>query len=498
MRKLTIIFLTLTLACSLFAGGLVTNTNQGAYYVRTLNRNASTGIDAVYFNPAGLTSLDDGLHAYLSNQSIFQTKTVTNDYQYLKEDEFVGEVTALAFPNIFVAYKMDKLAFSAGFVPIGGGGSAEYDDGLPSFEVQVAGLKEQFGTEYRLDTYFKGSSIYYGGQAGISYQINDMISVSVGGRYVYASNNYEGHLKDIQIQTESGWMSPVTYLTGIAQQFNSAAENLQPVIDGGAGGYTLPELQSAGQLTQEQVEQLRSGLEQAGIDPSGMTAAQIQDAYTNLYNQTAAQIPGLEAATSDKEVDATQTGSGITPIFSVFLEPNADLDIALRYEMKTPLELENDTKTDDTGMFPDGAKSSDDMPAMLAVGVAWQMSPKLKLETNINYYFAEDVDWDGAEEHLNNEYEAGLAVEYALTDAICASGGYLFSTTSATEKYQTDLSYGLDSHTVGVGIGYKLLENLRIDVGALNTFYMEGEDDTGREHYQKTTMDFAVGVGYSF
>lgn len=498
MKVLKIFVVIAMMASMALAGGLVTNTNQSAYYVRTLNRNASTSIDAVYFNPAGLTSLNNGLHAYLSNQSIFQTKTVNNDYQYLNNDEFVGEVTALAFPNIFVAYKMDKLAFSAGFVPIGGGGSAEYDDGLPSFEVPVAGLKEQFGTEYRLDTYFEGSSIYYGGQAGISYQVNDMISVAVGARYVYASNHYEGYLKDIEIQTSSGWMSPVTYLTGVANQFNSAAENLQPVIDAGAGSYTLSQLKNSGQLTAEEVAQLEGGLEQAGVDPSGMTASQIQSAYNNLYNQTAAQIPGLEAATSDKEVDADQTGTGITPIFSVFIEPNQDLDIALRYEMKTPLELENETTLDQTGMFPNGAKTGADMPAMLAVGASWQMNPEIKLEASLNYYFSTNVDWDGREDNLDNGMEAGLALEYSLNDKLCLSGGYLFAGTAATPKYRSDLDYGFDSHTVGFGLGYKLTENLKLDLGALNTFYIEGENSDESEIYNKTTLDYSLGVGYSF
>ncbi|NTV78917.1 MAG: hypothetical protein HGA25_07260, partial [Clostridiales bacterium] len=47
----------------ILAGGLVTNTNQSAMYTRLQNRNASTDIDAVYFNPAGLTKLGNGFFA---------------------------------------------------------------------------------------------------------------------------------------------------------------------------------------------------------------------------------------------------------------------------------------------------------------------------------------------------------------------------------------------------------------------------------------------------
>ncbi len=121
-----------------FAGGIVTNTNQSADFTRTLNRIASTDLEAVFFNPAGLAKLDDGFHLYLSNQTISQTRTITSDVASLNGDKFEGTTFAPVFPNIYMAYKMDRLTFSAGFTPIGGGGSAEYPDGLPSFEAPAA------------------------------------------------------------------------------------------------------------------------------------------------------------------------------------------------------------------------------------------------------------------------------------------------------------------------------------------------------------------------
>ena len=67
------------------AGGIVTNSNQSASYVRMLARDASTSIDAVYYNPAGLTKLADGFHVSLSNQSIFQKKTIENTFNSLND-----------------------------------------------------------------------------------------------------------------------------------------------------------------------------------------------------------------------------------------------------------------------------------------------------------------------------------------------------------------------------------------------------------------------------
>ena len=143
MRKLLTFVAAMLITGSLFAGGLVTNTNQSAMFTRLQNRNASTGIDAVYFNPAGLTKLGDGFYVSINNQTISQTQTIGNDYTFLsgtKPREYVGKVSAPIYPGVYVAYKTGKLAFSAGFNPIGGGGGAKYNTGLPSFEMQIADL----------------------------------------------------------------------------------------------------------------------------------------------------------------------------------------------------------------------------------------------------------------------------------------------------------------------------------------------------------------------
>ena len=47
-------------ASNRIGGGLLTNYNQSAQYVRMLSRNASLDIDGVFYNPAGLTSLRMG------------------------------------------------------------------------------------------------------------------------------------------------------------------------------------------------------------------------------------------------------------------------------------------------------------------------------------------------------------------------------------------------------------------------------------------------------
>ena len=122
---------------SSFSNGLLTNTNQSAQFIRMMSRNASLGIDAVYYNPAGLIKLDDGWHFSINSQTIFQTRTIDSKFP-LNDGYYEGEVTIPIFPATFAAYKKDKWAFSFGFGPNAGGGSANFDRGLASFEIPIS------------------------------------------------------------------------------------------------------------------------------------------------------------------------------------------------------------------------------------------------------------------------------------------------------------------------------------------------------------------------
>ena len=245
MKRLNVLVIGLLVSSQLLlAGGLVTNTNGSAAWVRTLSRNATLGVDGVYFNPAGLGQLSNGLHLSLSNQSIFQTRSITSDFPYLAGTPvaYEAELTAPFFPSIYGAFKMNKLTISAGFNIIGGGGSADFPTGLPSLEMPVAsqvpmlqgsllpidqGIEAAgFGnpgfsniTGYNMNAAFKGSSTYMGYQVNATYSINNMISVALGARMVMAHNTYEGSLEGITIdapEAYGGTQTAGNYLRTVA------------------------------------------------------------------------------------------------------------------------------------------------------------------------------------------------------------------------------------------------------------------------------------------
>ena len=527
----------LLLINTVFAGGILTNSNQSAQFVRMLSRNASINLDAVYFNPAGLTQMENGFYFGFHNQTILQSKTITSEFgqnstpKYpLLYDKYVGDVQVPVFPTAFAVYKTDNWAFSAGFGPNAGGGSAKYDHGLPSFEKQIARIVPKLSglsslgypvNSYDVDIAFEGTSVFWGIQGGATYKVNKVISVYLGARYVPGVNTYNGGITNIQLGPVGGLQNGQTYLTAAAtaataksQATAAAAASLQPLVAGGAGSLTIAQVQGAGYISAAQRAQLEGGLQQLGLTAAqisaiSVAAAQTTYATTSAYLAgTATNLTAVAPSLADKHVDVKQTGGGVTPIIGIDIHLDK-LNIGLKYEHMTIIGMTNKTVVDGTGLFPDGQKTNSDIPAILAGGADYQATNKLKVSGSFNVYMDKKVNW-GKNVYLEdrtidkNYVELALGVEYKLTDKFTLSAGYLNSNTGVSEQYQSDFSFSNDSYTTGLGFQWNMNKRLVLDAGMMLTTY---KDDTKTfteaapigtytETYSKDTFTVAFGIGY--
>jgi long-chain fatty acid transport protein len=539
MRKFLSIVAGTMISASVLAGGLVTNNNQSAYFTRMQNRNASTGIDAVYFNPAGLTKLGNGFFASVNNQTIFQTQTVTDNYEYLSGTPrtYVGDVKAPVYPGVYVVYNTGKLSFSAGFNPVGGGGGAEYKSGLPSFEEQVADIPPSLRaagiptTQYTSDIYFKGSSVYFGFQGNVAYKISDMFSVAVGARLVSAKNTAQGHLTNIMINPTypafgaayNGSMvsAPAFFTAGattlgtLAAGANSYSTGLSGIIAAGSGGVTAATLLTdipGAVLTPTQIGTIQAIITAAGYNPTGMnagTAQAILSGAAPVFTAKGNLMAENAAKTQDVYVDAQMTGMGVTPILSVNFTPAENFNISLKYEFKTKLELK--TKVIDNknggGIYIQDSTAIADIPAILSVGAQFKPTENLTLAGTFNYYFDKSVDYDGQSD-VNikmidkNFLEFGLGAEYGINDKLRISAGWVATVTGVNKQnYNNDLSYSANTNTIGAGFGYRITPAIDLNIGGQYTFYATPTNTLTRlKSYQQTyaKKTWLVGVGLDF
>ena len=188
------------------------------------------------------------------------------------------------------------------------------------------------------------------------------------------------------------------------------------------------------------------------------------------------------------------------------------LDVALKYEMKTSLKLTNATAKDfllgynpETGdpitMYPDGAVTNADMPAMLSGGVNVRPIKRLQASVGFEYYWDKNVNWDGREKDIeNNSYNLNVSLQFKITNKILVSGGYNYASMGVGKNYQSDLSYSLSSSSIGFGGAIDFTPNIRLNLGYSMVMYKDDVVDVPvyTQTYAKDTKIFAVGLDFSF
>ena len=459
-----------------FAGGIITNTNLSARFARIMALEASTNADAAYYNPAGTIKLSDGFHFSFSNQSVFQERIITSTFAPMTgtgSKEYIGKASAPVVPSLQGVYKTGNWAFSGNLAVTGGGGKATFDKGLPSFESQIsmlAPLLNQFSPAlrsnfpgstlklngYSVDQYMHGINYIFGAQLGGAYEINEMFSVYGGFRLNVVQNEYSGKLSNLKLGVESEGLSAI----GIPN--NSGLMDPTPILNlvknnpAAGGKLDLP-----------------------------------------------AKIAGDGAYLESK-----QSGWGVAPILGVHFS-HQGLNIGAKYEFKTALDVENKTSIDDTGMFGDGVNTAHDTPALFTVGASYDILPSLTASAGFHYFFDKDASMANNKQRYltgnTKEYLAGI--EYRINDMFLVSTGGQITRYGLGDGFQTDLSFSVNSYSLGLGGAVNLSKNVQLNIGYFFTNYSDytknstdynGTGVAGSDVFTRTNKVFAAGIDFSF
>lgn len=231
------------ISTSALAGGLLTNTNQNAVFLRNPARNATISIDGVYTNPAGTAFLEKGLHLSVSWQLATQKRQITSTAPFyvlntanpgVSTKDFEGKAFAPVIPSVQAAYVFnDKWSVSAQFAIGGGGGKCEFDNGLPMFEKLVystIAAKLPQGTSYTLNQNLTGKQYFYAIQIGGTYKLNSNVSVFAGVRGVLANCGYEGAITGISVKLPEAAGGTVFRAEDFVLNCNQKGYGIQPII----------------------------------------------------------------------------------------------------------------------------------------------------------------------------------------------------------------------------------------------------------------------------
>ena len=541
MKKVLFLLVVFNFQLSIFnlahAGGMMSNTNQNAAFIRNPARDAAIGIDGVYSNPAGVALMPEGWHLSVNWQYAWQKRYIDTQNPVLANDSrnggsdakrYRGVATAPVIPSAQLAYNWNDFSFQFNFAIAGGGGKCEFQNGLGSFESAVgnvwagklrniAGLVNNtfatYGisgevpatTGYSCESYMQGRQYYFGFTLGTAYKIVDTKNLKVSGyagaRFLYGMASYKAEINNIKVMATDG----TNYsLRGYANAISNTIE-------------------SAGQrvVVEQALVNAYSGMTPAEAMAAASDPAQNQRlAVVQTVGQTlAAQSAPLEKYYDGIALQSDQNGFGVCPILGLDVK-YAWVNLAMKYEFRTKMNMKNNSTVEEASFLPavnqfvNGTKVREDTPALLTLGLQIEPLQGLRISAGYHhfydrnakktYYDADGVRHDDKNSMLSkgtDEWLAGAEYDFGKDKRWTVSGGIQTTTYGNTDEYMTDLSFVTNSWSFGTGVKYKINEKMAVNFGYFQTNYRDYKEaadfrDSNGSHnnFTRTNRVFAAGL----
>jgi long-subunit fatty acid transport protein len=393
----------------------------------------------------------------------------------------------------------------------GGGGKCTYDNGLGSFErvvgtiagtfmsmdqlanalnayspliYQMAGRPAPTGIiplnhthGYDMNSFMEGRQYYFGLQLGTAYKINKHVSVYGGLRLLYGDATYKARISNIQVTTANdGDHDFASFLNRVSAQSQELSPRAQEVL-------TILNKVPAAAMTSE-MQQLKAGLESL-TDPT--------------TQKMMAELPKYSQGVN---LLCNQTGLGIAPVVGVDYKIDR-FNFAAKYEFKTQMRMKNESTVFEAGLidavnkYVDEEEVNEDSPALLTVGAQWNPIDPIRVNLGWHYFFDKQASWYGnAQDKLDfntNEFLAGA--EWDINNRVTISAGGQLTRYGLTDKYMNDISFVVNSYSVGFGMNYKIRDNVKLKAAFFQTEYGNYERKEGNSKDVFTRTNRVLGIG---
>lgn len=477
MKKIITTIAMSAFALTTFAGGLSTNTNQHSAFVRNPARYASLETDAIYFNPAGTAFFNEGWRLSANWQMVWQNRDITS---HADNKNYGAKIYVPVMPSAMASYTTGKWSFSGLFGITGGGGNAQFNEGLPMFNTLGNGFKALLpvvaGAQATGDAYssFESTQYVFGLQLGAAYRITDNFSAYVGLRGNYTSASYNGG-----IYFDAMGANGATTVSPLSLDLAQNGISFTPII---GLDYKVGNFNFAAKYEFKAVTNLKNKTNNLGIFGenynNGIAAAGEAigtKVYTAAYQQALAQGVPAEMATQI----ASQTASQVAG--------SAGGTLGMLSTLENGKTLRNDT------------------PAQLSLAASWQATSWLQAMVSGNYYFDKDATVQsllgGADNNINlarNTYEVAAGLEFKVCKNLLLSAGVQYTDFGITNQYTSDLNFNNDSFMTGLGGKYSINENWDINAGFCFAVYKEDNNSLRAATYKRDTYNATIGVDFKF
>lgn len=462
--------------------------NHSADYVRTLNRNASTEVDAAFYNPAGLAYLEkQGLHVQFTSQTYYAKRIHTMDYWGIQvgggspiqatqnftnpafsglPKEYTAETTAPCLPSLDIVWKGKEWAVYFDLAITQAAPGLTFNEGLAIMDwgdmASIETLLAAGGIEYAAlarRNFARRTEYYIGGTVGGVYKFVEWMSAALGVRYIYASGNQCLSVRN-------------------------------PVSSLDAGGGTIINFTNHPWLIDTDVKGHGAGFI-VGLDfkPTEMINIGVKYEY---------YLPmDLAKKTNKFQAPDTVVSSGN---LNVFLDSWAKLPFwepGLNVSKMNPDTFKNV-----------GNKIRFQYPQTIAMGFSVIIIKGLRAETSGEVSLRPYQQLKGREKDFNVGWKVGQCIEWTFLPKTAVSVGYTYNDFGIKNNKRNEVDPLLTSHTIGGGFKINATEWLDVNLGALYMIYKPVEVNpieftnisTPTNHFIRKTLDekrFSIAIGFT-
>ncbi|MDY2981337.1 MAG: outer membrane protein transport protein [Fusobacterium sp.] len=440
--KKTLMLVALVASVNAYGGSIDYLAQQDAEYFAHPSMIGKIGTSGAFYNPAGTVFMEDGTYFKVNAQTIFKDYTMNTHKGILSDGQNGVHNSDFASPMVpsfqFVKKDGDRSYFAHAGIAAGGG-TVKYDNGISAFEFIGKGIENTFQSGIKNE---KGNFIL---PPDKNAQVNYLGGTTIEGSSFYYNINF-----------------------GMAQKLNekfSVAGGIRLI-------YATRALEGTGNF----------------------------DLSSTYFGKNKVSVT----------LDAEREAYGVGGVIGFNYKPTDRLNIGFKYETEVELDFEakngkNGLKTTATnpsveGMI-DGALRKElvirewlvdgnrNLPAMMALGISYDMTDRLTLLASGNYYFIEQANEDHAYDNYTNGYEASIGFDYKLNEKYTLMAGYQYTNTGANEGTYKDTDYALDAHMYCVGVTYSPNETRKY---TLSYGFVDYENGTANAEKGSTTFEKTV------
>ena len=429
------------------AGGLLTNSNQSASFLRNPAREAVIDVDALYTNPAGVAFMDKGWHFGLTGFNAHQQRDVVTTFPLFAANmehpgetsrRFYGDALAPVAPCFQAAYVSDKWAVGLNYAFGSGGGKCEYNEGIGSIESAYSALllnaMQPYGINgYSMDAYMKGGVYHYCVSLGGAYKLTETLSAGGGLRAVIVRNNYVGHVNNIALYqngAKNDMMSAMTKAYDISLDDHQKGLGWTPYL----------------------------GLDWKPNEHWNFAAK--YEFKTRLRLENSSEITAPDAASA----------------------------VLAQFDEKQNKSI------------------ADDVPAILTFGAMYSPIEKVRVSAGWHYYFDKQATkFNHNEKNIDKgsmEFTGGA--EWDCLKWLTVSAGWQCTRYRLKDAYLSDMNYNCSSNLFGFGARFHVTDFCSIDLSYMKNFYHRRDvvSQVGplpkTDHYVRDNYTFGLGVNFDF